>query len=596
MLNDALQRVEQMLSWLPPFGCIFDEKTIVIQREDELAELLRVLSELGVQQPRAILECGYYRGGTSLIWRALYPDAHIIAIDLRDPHQHFNEQDLEIFRTLARGKFTYICGSCYNPVAVYVVQKALEVSGEREIDFAFFDAEKDYINAIMLFEHLFSPQVVFACHDLCWEQAHAGNISVCYASLFSKLSPYLARSGVVVRTISGEWGYAVFANINPCKELHISYKTDERAPVKVFSSVPSVRRAFGIDGDDILACAIVDKTILGDDIALWDVSWKIAGLDSSKHKIEHLLIYYSYAISAPHYTEGSEYFVITGGGDLSDFDWMWLQSHMFSPRCRGVLVLEQSRWDFLLWLIGWKVASAPVNCIPLRGFNNHKLLTLGAPENIDGRLLALLSSVAHVVFSPCDVGVAEFGRVKRITVNSPEGNVVVVTDMSALNTVAHAAARVFVLTNEMFMLSDLDWFPPAHVRARKGIVISDWEISIPNTEWFTHVEVLSATDDVLRNFRWGVVLCSSGGDCAAAARLSRLGIPYITNNWLVGALYPLASYVESHTIVDYAHMLASDSGAQDNFVISSFAPQRSFYRITPLAFADLLVNAGMVNL
>lgn len=67
MLNDALQRVEQMLSWLPPFGCIFDEKTIVIQREDELAGLLRVLNELGMQQPRAVLECGYYRGGTSLI-------------------------------------------------------------------------------------------------------------------------------------------------------------------------------------------------------------------------------------------------------------------------------------------------------------------------------------------------------------------------------------------------------------------------------------------------------------------------------------------------------------------------------------------------
>lgn len=592
-ITELKERVCELLGWEPLWWQPNNPDIVIAQVEHEFAELLDVLKEWMPAPPRLILECGFFRGGTALLFRVLYPNAHIISIDLAHPESDFTPCAKDIFAKLMKmGKFTYICGSTNSPLTFYAVRQVMDLLGVNTVDFAFWDAEKDYHTYLMLMECLFSDDTVIVCHDWVWGSAAnlAENPSLCYAAFASVISPYLHRRNPQYRYFGNIAGYLVMRGIKPANFYQFPYKiTTMQRSIRIYSSEPAVQQHFGIAPNDCFSSAVVDATILGSDAARWDVSLKFAGFSDKVDKYTYLITQYSLLYGFPQ-VHTKDYFLLTDGlNTAAPLDWMWLFAHACSPRCRGVISLSASEWNFYWWVVGGKVITAPVDYLPLDGITNKKMLVIGAPSDLDVLVMKTLQSVARVEHSPQSVGIGDWGRDFRIAINTNSGNVAIATSMQVFLELSHELPTFFV-TRNLFLFEDLDWFPPPVARPRQGIIVCDEPIAISNATCVSHYDLLQGAVN-LSQVSWGAVICNHSGCCDAAAMLSRAGVPFVTNNLLVGAYYPLAIY--SSDVLYHVNRFIVSQHELDNFLLTSYLPHTSFYRITPIRLARFLHKHGV---
>lgn len=586
MLSDVLNKIREWVDYEFRFGEYYS--ATIAQIEDELDALLGLLCSLFPAGPRVVLECGFYRGGTSLIWRALFPNAYLVVVDLFDPTAHFDTHAHKAYQTLMRlGNFTYLCASTNNPATLYLLRRLLGVIGAQHIDFAFLDAEKDYPTYMMLLEPLFSNDTVIVCHDIFYLNGY-------YTNIYNPLAPHIHRDGVSVRLLGDKCGYIIFHNITPTASYQFPYKVDRLArPLRVYSADTKVRAEFGIPNGLYAYAEFTTQDILGDDFARWDVSMKFAGFAGRASPEALYFMQYSYNIPEAH-THGAQWFVVTDGENyLSAVDWMWLFAHILSARCRGVITLTSGDWDVYYKRVGGRVAVAPIKYLPLDGLPSEKVLRALVPSNADDYTASLLGGVCavEVYDDPQYVVVGAHDRRVVVAVDSLDGDIAIATSVDSF---LRLGARIptFLATRNLFNFENLEWFPPPIVRTGLGgILVTDVGVPLNLSVRATHATVPSIGD--LSDIAWGVVLCEHSGDCDAAARLSRLGIPYLTDNEFVGMLYPLAHYMPRALLLDYANKLLSDTEMLRAFITNAFIPDRSFYTLTPIRFARFLAPFGL---
>lgn len=586
MLADLLNKIREWVDYEFKFGEYF--VATIAQLEDELDELLELLRSLLPTEPRVVLECGFYRGGSSLIWRALFPNAYLIAVDLFDPTAQFDMHAHKAYQTLMRlGNFTYLCASTNNPATLYLLRRLLGVIGAQHIDFVFLDAEKDYPTYIMLFEPLFSNDTLIVCHDIFYMNGY-------YDLIYNPLSPHIHRDGVDVQLLGNKCGYIIFRNIAPAAFYQFPYKVDRMMrPLRVFSNDAKVRAEFGIPDGLYAYAEFTTQDILGDDFARWDVSVKFAGFAGRASPEALYFMRYSYNTPDAH-TTGAQWFVVTDGEDyLNAVDWMWLFAHILSARCRGVITLTSGDWDVYYKRVGGRVCVAPIKYLPLDGLPSEKVLRAFVPSNADDYIVSLLGGVCSIEVhgDPQYIVVGAHGKQVVVAVDSLDGDIAIAT---SIDNFLRLGARIptFLATRNLFNLDELEWFPPPIVRAGlRGVLVSDVDVSLNLSVRATHATAPSIGD--LSGIAWGVVLCEHSGDCDAAARLSRFGIPYLTDNEFVGMLYPLAHYMPRALLLDYASKLLSDTDMLRAFITNAFAPDRSFYALTPIRFARFLAPFGL---